>query len=77
MKVCARIDEVLIAGYFLNGLSILDMKFANLAPAWRHLLDGMTGDPPFLFRISKGDLTRIACAKFHGIPIMGYILNEL
>ena len=32
MKACARFDEVLFAGYFLNGLSILDMKFANLAP---------------------------------------------
>ena len=39
-------------------------------------MDGMTGDPPFLFWISKGDLTRIAYAKFHGIIIAGYILNE-
>ena len=32
MKACARFDEILIAGYFLNGLSILDVKFTNLAP---------------------------------------------
>ena len=37
MEVCARFDEVLIAGFLLNGLSILDKKFANLAPLWRHL----------------------------------------
>ena len=36
----------------------------------------MTGEPPFLFWISKGVLTRIAYAKFHGILIVGYILNE-
>ena len=40
-------------------------------------MDWMTGDPPFLSLISKGDLTRIAYAKFHGILIVGYILNEL
>ena len=28
----------------------------------------MTGDPPLLFCISKGNLTRVAYAKFHGIP---------
>ena len=39
-------------------------------------MDGMTGDPPFLFCISKGDLTRIAYAKFHGILVVGYIVNE-
>ena len=32
MKACARSDEILIAGYFLYGLSILAVKFANLAP---------------------------------------------
>ena len=26
MKACARFDEVLIAGYFSNGLSILDVN---------------------------------------------------
>ena len=26
MKACAKFDEVLIAGWFLNGLSILDVK---------------------------------------------------
>ena len=30
----------------------------------------------FLFWISKGDLIRIAYAKFHGILIAGCILNE-
>ena len=40
-------------------------------------------DPLFYFRysngtfwISEGDLIRIAYAKFHGIRIVGYILNE-
>ena len=33
----AMFDEVLIAGYFLNGLLILYVQFANLAPPWRHL----------------------------------------
>ena len=32
MKAIARFDEVYIAGYSLNRLSILDVKFANLAP---------------------------------------------
>ena len=31
---------------------------------------------PFLFWISKGNPTRIVYAKFYGIPIVGYILNE-
>ena len=35
----------------------------------------MTCDLPFLFWISKGDLKRIAYAKFHGILIGVYILN--
>ena len=37
MKAYARFDEILTAGYFLNGLSILDVKFANLVPIY-HLL---------------------------------------
>ena len=37
MKTCARFGEILIARYFLNGLSILDVKFANLTPLWQHL----------------------------------------
>ena len=37
MKAYARFDEILSAQYFLNGLSILDMKLANLVPLWRHL----------------------------------------
>ena len=49
MKPCARFDEILIAGYFLNGLSILDVKFANLAPLRETYMDGMIGDPPFYF----------------------------
>ena len=32
-----RFDEILIVGYFLNTLLILDVKFANLAQHWRHL----------------------------------------
>ena len=39
-------------------------------------MDRMTVDPFFLFWISKGDLTRLANAKFHGNLIAGYILNE-
>ena len=30
MKAYGRFDEILTVGYFLNGLSILDLKFANL-----------------------------------------------
>ena len=37
LKVKARFDEILNVGYFLNGLSILDVQFANLAPPWRLL----------------------------------------
>ena len=36
MKACAMFDEILIAGHLLNRLSILDVKFANLAPLRRH-----------------------------------------
>ena len=32
MKACAWFDEVLIADNTLNGLTFLDVKFANLAP---------------------------------------------
>ena len=31
---------------------------------------------PFLFWISKGDLTRMTYAEFHGLLIAMYILNE-
>ena len=51
MRACARFDEVLITGYFLNGLLILDVQFANLAT----YMDGITDDP-FYFGFSKGDL---------------------
>ena len=37
MKARARFHEIIIAGYFLNGLSVLDVKFANLAPLWRYI----------------------------------------
>ena len=37
MKAYARFDEILNREYFLNGLSILDVKFANLVPLWCHL----------------------------------------
>ena len=37
MKAYARFDEILTMCYFLNGLSILDVKFANLVPLWHHL----------------------------------------
>ena len=44
MKACARFNKILIAGYFLNALLILDVKFAALFCAT--YIDGMTGDPP-------------------------------
>ena len=37
MKVYARFDEILSVGYISNGISILDVKFENSAPLWRHL----------------------------------------
>ena len=37
MEACARFDEILTVGCFLNGLSILDVKCANLVPIWGHL----------------------------------------
>ena len=37
MKAYARFGEILNVGYFLYGLSSLDVKFANLVPLWRHL----------------------------------------
>ena len=37
MKAYARSDEILNVGYFLNGLLILDMKFANSVLLWHHL----------------------------------------
>ena len=46
MEAFAGFDEIPIAGYLLNGLLILDLEFANLAPPiW------MTGDPNFLLWI--------------------------
>ena len=33
MKACARFDEILIAADFLNGLSILDVKFEKISPS--------------------------------------------
>ena len=37
MKAYERFDEILTIVYFLNGISILDVKFTNLVPLWRHL----------------------------------------
>ena len=37
MKSYARFDEILNAGYFLNGNSILDVTFTNHMPISRHL----------------------------------------
>ena len=37
MKAYARFDVILNMGSSLNGLSILDMKFAFLVPLLRHL----------------------------------------
>ena len=38
-------------------------------------MDGMTGDPPFLFCISKGDLTMIVYVMFHGFLNVEYFAN--
>ena len=38
MKAYARFDLSLTMGYFLNGPSILEVKFANLVPLCHHLL---------------------------------------
>ena len=62
MQACARFDKILIVGDVLNGRYVY--------------VDGMTGDPLFYFWIFKSFLTRIPYAKFHGILIVGYILNE-
>ena len=51
MKACARFDEILIAGYLLNVLSILDVKIANFGATY---MDGMTGDPLFYVGFLKG-----------------------
>ena len=51
MKVYARFDEILCV-FLLNGLSILDVEFANLVPLWRHLYGLITH--LFNFRFSKG-----------------------
>ena len=45
MKTYARFDEILM-GYFLIGFSILDVKFANLSPLWRHLYGRNDRRPP-------------------------------
>ena len=37
MKAYARFDEILNVGYSSDGLSILHVNGANLAPLWRHL----------------------------------------
>ena len=37
MKAYAKFVEVLTDGYFLNGLSVFGVKFANEVPLWRHL----------------------------------------
>ena len=50
MKACARFDEILVAGYFSNGLSILGVNFVNLAPIRRHLY----GQNDFFFGFPKG-----------------------
>ena len=37
MKGYARFEDILKAGYFFNGLSILDAEIANIVPLWRYL----------------------------------------
>ena len=63
MKACARFDEILTLAVFLNGLAILDVKFANLVP------------PPSIFYIYKGELTIIASAKFNEFLMVGYLFK--
>ena len=38
-------------------------------------MDAMTGDPPFLFWVFKGNLTMIAYAKLGGFLTVGYFFN--
>ena len=52
------------------------MEFASLAYFDAPFIDGMTYDAPFLFWISKKNLTGVDYAKFHKNLIAGYILNE-
>ena len=73
MKAYVRFDEILNMGFLLNGLSILDVKLANLVPLWRHIL--VTTPSHSLLQIFKDELTNIANAKFNGILNVGYILN--
>ena len=37
MNAYPKFDEILTVWYFLNGLSILGVKFATLVPCWLHL----------------------------------------
>ena len=53
MKAYARSDEILNVGYFLNGLLILDVKFANSVLLWHHLYGRHDWNPP-PFGFSKG-----------------------
>ena len=47
IKTYARFDGILTEGYILNGLSILDVKFANIVPLWSHLWGRDHWWPPF------------------------------
>ena len=71
MKAYARFHEVLNVGYSLNGLSILDVKFANLVPLWPYLYRQDDWRPPFLSWIFK-DVPMIAYAMFYGFLTEGY-----
>ena len=50
INACARFDEILITGYFSNGLVILDMKL------WRHL----HGRNYFYFGSDKDGLCKVS-----------------
>ena len=73
MKACARFNKIPIVGYFLNALSILEVKFANLAALSRHLYGRDDWWPPFF----KGDLTRTFLQSFMEFLLWGIFQMNL
>ena len=63
VKAYAKFVEVLTDGYFLNGLSVFGVKFANEVPLWRHLYGQHNWWPPILFGVFQGDLTNGSLCK--------------
>ena len=74
MKASASLDDILNVGYFLNRLSILDVRFTNLVPQDKLAPPIKTGDPLFI-SIFNGKPTMIAYAIFNVFFNVGNILN--